>query len=84
MDTNYYITFIDDYSRKCWIYWLKHKSEAVLKILLSFINLSDLTCKVFNYILKILAINEAYSNEKSNISWKSRGKHLKIQILKKL
>ena len=25
---NYYITFIDDYSRKTWIYFLKAKSEV--------------------------------------------------------
>ena len=24
----YFITFIDDYSRKTWVYFLKHKSEA--------------------------------------------------------
>ena len=24
----YYITFIDDFSRKTWIYYLKHKDEA--------------------------------------------------------
>jgi hypothetical protein len=24
----YFITFIDDYSRKCWVYFLKKKSEA--------------------------------------------------------
>ena len=24
----YFITFIDDYSRKCWVYFLKEKSEA--------------------------------------------------------
>jgi transposase InsO family protein len=24
----YFITFIDDYSRKMWVYFLKHKSEA--------------------------------------------------------
>ncbi|KAL4278554.1 hypothetical protein GQ457_03G001430 [Hibiscus cannabinus] len=27
----YYITFIDDYSRKCWVYILKEKSEALAK-----------------------------------------------------
>ncbi|KAL4378842.1 hypothetical protein GQ457_02G039300 [Hibiscus cannabinus] len=27
----YYLTFIDDYSRKCWIYVLKEKSEALAK-----------------------------------------------------
>ena len=25
---NYFITFIDDYSRKTWVYFLKHKSDA--------------------------------------------------------
>jgi Integrase core domain len=24
----YFITFIDDYSRKCWVYFLEKKSEA--------------------------------------------------------
>ncbi|KAL4348199.1 hypothetical protein GQ457_17G003570 [Hibiscus cannabinus] len=27
----YYLTFIDDYSRKCWVYVLKEKSEALAK-----------------------------------------------------
>ncbi|KAL4278845.1 hypothetical protein GQ457_03G040090 [Hibiscus cannabinus] len=27
----YYLTFIDDYSRKCWVYALKEKSEALAK-----------------------------------------------------
>lgn len=27
----YYLTFIDDYSRKCWVYFLKAKSEALEK-----------------------------------------------------
>ena len=27
----YMITFIDDYSRKVWVYFLTHKSEALLK-----------------------------------------------------
>jgi len=25
---NYYITFIDDYSPKCWVYLIKNKSDA--------------------------------------------------------
>ncbi|KAK8938725.1 hypothetical protein KSP39_PZI011095 [Platanthera zijinensis] len=29
--SKYYITFTDDYSRKCWVYFLKEKSEALDK-----------------------------------------------------
>ena len=25
---HYYVTFIDDYTRKVWIYFMKHKSEV--------------------------------------------------------
>lgn len=28
---SYFITFIDDYSRKCWVFFLRHKSEALAK-----------------------------------------------------
>ena len=27
----YYVTFIDDFSRKLWVYFLKHKSEVFQK-----------------------------------------------------
>ena len=27
-DCKYFLTFIDDYSRKTWVYFLKHKSDA--------------------------------------------------------
>ena len=27
--SSYFITFIDDYSRNCWVYFLKAKSEAL-------------------------------------------------------
>ena len=27
----YFLTFIDDFSRKSWVYFLKHKSETLLK-----------------------------------------------------
>jgi hypothetical protein len=27
-ENEYFITFIDDYSRKCWVYFLEKKSEA--------------------------------------------------------
>ena len=40
----YYITFIDDFSRKCWVYLLKHKSEAVQKFI-EFHKLMKNTCK---------------------------------------
>ena len=36
-DFNYYVTFMDDYSRKCWIYLLKNKSD-VYNALLNFTN----------------------------------------------
>ena len=36
---SYFMTFIDDYSRKVWVYFLKHKDEAlgVFKKFLSFV-----------------------------------------------
>ena len=30
----YFITFIDDYSKFCYVYLMKHKSEAFFKFLL--------------------------------------------------
>ncbi|KAL4388782.1 hypothetical protein GQ457_09G029540 [Hibiscus cannabinus] len=46
----YYLTFIDDYSRKCWVYALKEKSEALAK----FKEFKAMTKKQSGQFIKIL------------------------------
>ena len=40
---SYFMTFIDDYSRKVWVYFLKHKDEA-LSVFKTFVTLVCDTC----------------------------------------
>ncbi|KAL4363850.1 hypothetical protein GQ457_04G022040 [Hibiscus cannabinus] len=49
----YYLTFIDDYSRKCWVYALKEKSEALAK----FKEFKAMTEKQSGQYIKILRSN---------------------------
>ena len=37
---SYFMTFIDDYSRKVWVYFLKHKDEA-LSVFKTFVTLVE-------------------------------------------
>ena len=37
---SYFVTFIDDYSRKVWVYFLKHKDE-VLSVFKKFVTLVE-------------------------------------------
>ncbi|KAL4384578.1 hypothetical protein GQ457_15G010370 [Hibiscus cannabinus] len=46
----YYLTFIDDYSRKCWVYALKEKSEALTK----FKEFKEMAEKQSDQFIKIL------------------------------
>ncbi len=70
----YYVIFIDDYSRKTWIYFLKHKDEVFEKFekfkalvenisgkkikKLSSENGGDYTSKVFNAFCKEVGIKK--------------------------
>jgi hypothetical protein len=58
----YYITFIDDFSRKCWVYLLKHKSEAVQKFI-EFHKLMKNTC---NYNVKEVRSDNGLEYNNSN------------------
>jgi len=49
----YFITFIDDYSRKTWVYFLKYKSEASIM----FQELKALVEKELGKNIKILRID---------------------------
>ena len=46
----YYITFIDNFTRMTWVYFMKHKSEALEK----FIEFKQLAEKEFNSYIKCL------------------------------
>ena len=45
---NYYLTFLDDFSRKCWIYLLKNKSDVYDK----FVEFYKLTSNLYNIQIK--------------------------------
>eukprot|EP00833_Pecoramyces_ruminatium_P016099 jgi/Orpsp1_1/1190131/evm.model.d7180000076770.1 len=47
---NYYVTFLDDFTRKCWVYPIKHKND-VSEI---FIKFHKLISNITNYKLKTL------------------------------
>eukprot|EP01018_Ginkgo_biloba_P035951 Gb_31146 [translate_table: standard] len=47
---SYFMTFIDDYTRKIWVYFLKEKSEAFMK----FVEFRDMAERQSGYKLRIL------------------------------
>eukprot|EP01018_Ginkgo_biloba_P017412 Gb_00311 [translate_table: standard] len=58
----YFITFIDDYTRKAWVYFLKEKSEAFMK----FVEFRAMAKRQSGYKLRILRLDnggEYISNE---------------------
>ena len=50
----YYVTFIDDYSRKTWIYFLKTKSELFRKF-------KELKALIENHLERIIKILRSYN-----------------------
>jgi len=58
----YYITFIHNYSRKCYVYLLKHKYEAVHKL----IEFHKLIKNTYNYNIKEVKSNNGLGYNNSN------------------
>ena len=63
--SNYYVTFIDDYSRKVWMYFMKAKSE-VFNHLKNFKNQVEKESGVYIKCLQSNGGGEYFSNEFSN------------------
>ena len=58
----YFMSFIDDYSRKTWVYLLKQKSQA-FDVLKSFQTMAQKESNKFIKILRLDAGGEYMSNE---------------------
>ena len=60
---NYYVTFLDDFSRKCWIYLLKNKSDVCN----AFIHFNKLMKNTTNYNIVTLKTDNGREYDNANL-----------------